>query len=58
MVDERPSSFRTKRGRCLLDTDAGELRLTSSWRGQFKRYYEGSKPIFVMLVLFFSSTFR
>lgn len=44
-------SFRTKRGRCVFDTDAGELRLTSSWRGQFRRYYEGSKPLFALLVL-------
>lgn len=53
MDRERSSSFRTKRGRCILDTEAGALRLTSSWRGQFKRYYEGSKLIFAMMVLFF-----
>jgi hypothetical protein len=56
MVHEQSSSFRTKRGHCILDTEAGELRLTSSWRGQFKRYYEGSKLIFAMMVLFFFIT--
>lgn len=45
-------SFRTKRGRCIFDTETGELRLTPSWKGQFKRYYEGSKLIFALMVLF------
>ena len=53
MDREQSSSFRTKRGRCILDIEVDELRLTSSWRGQFKRYYEGSKLIFVMMTLFF-----
>ena len=53
MSHERPSSFKTKRGRCILDSEANELRLTSSWRGQFKRYYEGNKLIFGMMMFFF-----
>ncbi|WP_160133734.1 hypothetical protein [Halococcus salsus] len=50
-MDEEATSFRTKRGRCVLDSEAGELRLTSSWRGLFKRYYEGNKLVFGGMVL-------
>ncbi|EMA38087.1 hypothetical protein [Halococcus hamelinensis] len=50
-MDEEVTSFRTKRGRCVLDNEAGELRLTSSWRGQFRRYYEGNTLVFVGMVL-------
>ncbi|MFB6241596.1 MAG: hypothetical protein ABEJ36_02225 [Candidatus Nanosalina sp.] len=33
------TSFRTKRGRCILDSE--NLYLSSSWTGQLKRYWEG-----------------
>lgn len=46
-------SFRTKRGRCIVDDDAGELRITGSWLGFFERYYEGSKLMFAVLVGWF-----
>ena len=51
-MDDEVASFRTKRGRCILDSEAGELRLTSSWRGFFKRYYEGNKLVLGAALLF------
>lgn len=37
-------SFRTKRGRCHIEGD--QLRLDSSFRGQLRRYREGSRLLF------------
>jgi hypothetical protein len=42
------TSFRTKRGRCILDDE--RLYLSSSWAGQMRRYQEGGFFGKIMLV--------
>ncbi|PSQ26241.1 hypothetical protein BRD01_01140 [Halobacteriales archaeon QS_8_65_32] len=41
------SEFRTNRGRCIVAD--GRLRLESRFCERWKRYYEGSKSVFVLM---------